>query len=215
MGILNDPVDVAFDSKNQRLLVANRNNHRIEAFDLKGTFLFTFGSQGKRKREFNAPWGIATDRAGNFFVSDHDNHRVQVFDGEGNFIRKFGSKGSGQGQLKYPSGIGVLSNGYVVVADRENKRLSVFGSQGQIIRIIGKDKLVSPRWLFIDSHDNILVTDNGYGNKSLLVFSKEGNLLKEIGQGVFRNVWGVVKDRKGDIFVSGRDIDEQYRIFVF
>jgi len=47
-----------FDSKNQRILVADRKNHRIQAFDLKGTFLFTFGFVRKGKGEFKEPYGI-------------------------------------------------------------------------------------------------------------------------------------------------------------
>jgi len=214
------PTDVAFDSKNQRILVVDKKNHRIQAFNPRGTFLFTFGTKGEGNGEFNEPWGIATDQAGSIFVSDTNNHRVQVFDEKGNFLRKFGSYGSGQGELMWPIGIGVLSNGGVAVAEllaREggNKRLSVFNAQGQFIQFIGEGKLKNPLWLFIDSSDNILVADNFGGNESLLIFSKEGILLKQIGQGCFNDAWGAVMNRKGDTFASGRGKDGQHRIFVF
>jgi len=212
-GEFNWPVDVAFDSKNQRILVADSYNHRFQAFDVDGTFLFSFGSKGKATGEFNQPSGITTDKVGNIFVSDNENHRVQEFDGNGNFLREFGSYGTGQGELKSPIGVGILSNGDVVVADHGNQRLCVFNSQGQYIQLIGEDYLSDPQWLFIDSQDNILVADNG--NKSFLFFSKEGKLLKEIGKDLFRNAWGVVMNRKGDIFVSGKGQDKQYRIFAF
>jgi len=175
--------------------------------------------KGNGEGEFSYPRGITTDHGGNVLVSDFNNYRVQVFDEKGNFLRKFGSEGTGEGELKYPIGIGILSNGDVVVAEPAfnsgNKRLSVFNSQGQFIRFIGEGKLDWPHWLFIDSNDNILVADNIFLNPSLLVFSKEGKLLKEIGKGVFSNAWGVVMNRKGHIFVSGKGKDEQHRIFVF
>jgi len=191
----------------------------IQSFDFEGTFLSTFGSEGKEIGEFTEPCGITADQVGNIFVSDNENHRVQVFDEKGKFLREFGSEGTGQGELKYPSGTGIFSNRDVIVAEPRwidgNKRLSVFNSQSQFIRFIGTDKLKDPYWLFIDSHDNILVVDFGNLNTSLLIFSKEGNLLKEIGKGVFDNAWGVVMNGKGDIFVSGRGKDGQHRIFVF
>jgi len=210
------PTDVAFDSKNQRILVADNGNHRIQIFDRQGTFLYTFGSFGDANGKFSFPHGIATDEEGNVFVTDHSNHRVQVFDEKGNFIRSFGLEATGQRVLKHPIGIGILSNGDAVVAEAgntENHRLSIFNSQGQFVRIIGEDKLKRPHWLSVDSQDNILVADAG--TKSVLVFSREGRFLKEIAKGVFKYAFGVVINRKGDIFVSGWDKQKQDRICVF
>jgi len=209
------PRDVTFDSKNQRILVADTLNHRIQVFDFEGSFLFSFGSEGKQDGKFDRPFGIATDFAGNIFVSDKNNHRVQVFDEQGKFMRKFGSEGRAQGELQSPFGIGILSNGDVVVVEYKggNQRLSIFNSQGKFIRFIG-EKIKRPHWLFIDSHDNILVAENGTSS-SVFVLSKEGDVLKQFGSGCFTRAWGVVMNQNGEIFVSGTAKNSQHGIWVF
>ena len=54
------------------------NNHRVSVFDTKGTFLHCFGERSGKK-EFNKPFGIATDTVGNLYVSDRFNNRLVVF----------------------------------------------------------------------------------------------------------------------------------------
>jgi PKD repeat protein len=48
-------------------------------FDGSGTFLTKWGSFGSGEGEFNEPWGVTVDSAGNAYVSDGRNHRIQVF----------------------------------------------------------------------------------------------------------------------------------------
>jgi len=210
-GEFDHPSDVAVDYKSQRILVADTFNNRIQVFDYAGTFLFSFGDKGSGNGEFLNPEGITTDREGNIYVSDTDNNRIQVFDDKGIFLRRFGSKGEGRGDLKEPYGIGILSNGEVVVADHQ--RLSVFDSQGQFVRLVGEASLRNPWWLFVDSQDNILVPD--FDNRSVFVFSSDGEQLQQFGREVFNNTYGVTANLKGEIFVSGRGKDDQCRIFVF
>jgi len=210
------PNDIAFDPKNQRIYVADTLNHRIQAFDLEGTFIFAFGCVGKGKGQFNLPSGITTDKAGNIYVADRNNHRVQVFNDRGSFVRQIGAEGKRPGELKNPWGIGILSNGDVAVAEalsEGNQRLSIFTPKGRFQRFLGDEKLKDPLWLCIDPQDNILVVENG--NRSLVVLSKEGRKLKQIGQGTFERAWGVVINQKGEIFVSGKGMDHQHHIFVF
>jgi len=201
-GEFRSPMDVKFDSKNQRFLVADRGNNRIQAFDLQGNFLFSFGSKGKGNSKFDAPSGLTVDHAGNIFVSDTNNHRVQVFDEKGHFLRKFGSEGTGQGELTCPYGIGILSSGDVVVS--ETSRLSCFSSQGEFIRFIGEGK-VEPWWIFVDSKDNILVPHFGDEITTLSTFSKEGDLLSEEQlYAITHKIFGVVKDHMDQVFFTGQ-----------
>jgi len=212
------PRDIAYDFKNNRLLVTDSLNDRIQSFGMDGKFQSTFGSRGQEKGQFNFPLGIAVDHFGHIYVSDRNNHRIQIFDENGNFLNSFGSEGKAEGELKYPRGLGILSNGDVIVSEsfnneRGNQRLSVFNSQGHFVRFIGKNRLMSPQWLFVDPYDNILVADSV--SKCLYVFSKDGKELKEIGIGTFKKAFGVVISRKGRILISGQGRDDQHRIFVF
>ncbi|MFI5372623.1 MAG: hypothetical protein ACHQ52_13790 [Candidatus Eisenbacteria bacterium] len=44
-----------------------------------GTYLTQWGSNGSGEGQFNIPLGLATDAAGNVYVSDNGNNRVQKF----------------------------------------------------------------------------------------------------------------------------------------
>ncbi len=55
------------------------NNGRIQKFNSTGTFLTKWGSSGSGDGEFNSPYGVAVDPAGNVYVADTDNDRIQKF----------------------------------------------------------------------------------------------------------------------------------------
>ena len=57
-----------------RIIVADAGNNRIQIFDNKGSPLLTFGSKGSGEGQFDRPWSVAVDEAGNFAVADFDNH---------------------------------------------------------------------------------------------------------------------------------------------
>jgi len=206
------PKDVSFDPKNQRLLVADTWNDRIQTFGLDGTFQSCFGAKGEGNGEFDCPFGIASNREGNIFVTDYENHRVQVFDETGNFLFKFEHHGNESKEIQDPCGIAFLSNGHIVLSEMNS--VSIFDSQGRFLRSCGEGQLTNPWWIFVDSQDNILVSDNGIEEHSIFVFSKEGELLSQIGSGLFEKVWGIVMNSKR-IFVSGIGKDGQHRIFLF
>jgi len=218
-GQFSEPRDVAVDPENQRILVADSCNHRIQVFSFEGDYLFELGTKGRENGQLCLPFGVACDQAGNIYVADSFNHRIQVFDRKGNFLKKFGSEGSAPGHLKWPCGLAVLSNGNIVVSEswyndnnKGNKRLSVFDSQGHHLRCIGQDKLKFPGWLSVDPFDNILVADKGI--PSLLLFSKEGKLIREIGSEFFSTVWGLTQNQKGQLFVSGSVYGSPDKLFV-
>ena len=70
--------------------VCDRDNHRIQVFDLDLNFVRSIGSCGKGRGEFNAPDDVKFDTAGNVYVAEINNRRVQVLDSSGHFIRAFG-----------------------------------------------------------------------------------------------------------------------------
>jgi len=214
-GEFHHPKAIAFDPKNQRILVADTGNHRIQVFDLEGGFLFSFGYFAWIKPGFNKPSGIAINQGGDILVSNVANHHVYLFNEKGKLIGEIGSEGAGKGELMCPSGMGFFSNGDVVIADNGNRRLSIFNSQGQFVGFVGSGKLQWPRGLWVDNRDNILVVDNLIGISSLFVFSKKGELLKEIGQDTFKDALGVVVNQNGEILVSGVRKDGRHCIFVF
>ena len=73
--------------------VCDAKNHRIQVFDLDLNFIRSIGSHGKGRGEFDEPYDVKFDSAGNMYVVECGNGRVQVMDINGRFIRAFGQEG--------------------------------------------------------------------------------------------------------------------------
>ncbi len=82
-GEFNYPWGVCFDSKNQRILISDGDNHRVQLFDTKGKFVAMFGSKGSGQGQFNNPQGICIQpTTNNIVVAEENNHRIQVFNND-------------------------------------------------------------------------------------------------------------------------------------
>ena len=125
-----DPSGVAIAGN--ELYVCDRQNNRIQVFDLDLSYLRHFGDTAGG---LHHPWDVAVDTAGNLYIADHDNARVQVLDKSGGFIRTI-AKGIGK-----PSGVHIIC-GYLYVSIFNEHRVAVyncksgeevasFGGQGQ------------------------------------------------------------------------------------
>ena len=77
-GELQRPTGIAVDHKG-RLVIADRDNHRIQVFSPSGEFLTKFGTKGEREGELNDPHGLAVLSDGRIAEADFRNNRVQLF----------------------------------------------------------------------------------------------------------------------------------------
>lgn len=111
-GQFRSPSGVAVDAAGD-VYVSDTNNHRIQVFDMYGTFKRQFGSSGSTAGRFAFPHGIAIDDAsGTLYVADRDNHRVQVFDLQGTYqYSRGGSFGYDPDKGDYIRPEGVAING--------------------------------------------------------------------------------------------------------
>ncbi len=131
-GAFDNPNGIAVLS-NGNILVADRNNERIQIFNSSGVYQSQFGSLGSGNGQFatnNGAVDIAVDGSDNIWVVDRGNHRVQKFNSSGVYQDQFGSNGTGNGQFNQPNGIGIAPNGDIYVCDRLNERVQVFNSSG-------------------------------------------------------------------------------------
>jgi DNA-binding beta-propeller fold protein YncE len=71
----------------KRLYVSDRDNGRIQVYDLEGKFLFGWGEEGSGQGQFDDPIQTAFDKDGNLWVCDSDNHRLQVFTADGKYLK--------------------------------------------------------------------------------------------------------------------------------
>ena len=132
-GELDDPRGVTL--YDNQVYVCDRNNHRIQVFDLDLNFVRSIGSLGKGRGEFGAPYDVKFDTAGNMYVAEWGNERVQVMDTSGQFIRVFGQEG--ERKLGGPSGLHIADK-YVYVSDFNGDCIVVYETSGQFVTSFGR-----------------------------------------------------------------------------
>lgn len=147
-GELTEPHAVATDASGN-IYVADADSHRVEKFDASGNFVLALGKDvdsvhpgtgsevcavaadckaglpGDQAGEFNFPEGIATDAAGNVYVSDLENGRVEEFDSSGNVVRIIA--GTASPAFRSPAQISTNAAGQLFVADAGNSEIQEFG----------------------------------------------------------------------------------------
>ncbi|CAI8036074.1 E3 ubiquitin-protein ligase TRIM71 [Geodia barretti] len=119
-GKFNDPRGITM-YENQ-VYVCDRNNHRIQVFDLDLHFVKSIGSYGDSNGELDAPYDVKFDNDGNMYIVELGNRRVQVMNTDGQFIRMFGQKRVGN--IGLPTGLHVDKDKNIVyISDFANDRM--------------------------------------------------------------------------------------------
>ena len=203
--------------KGNRLAIGNHSDsvHKVQIYDLNGTFITQFGSLGTGAGEFNKPYGVSYADDGNIWVTDHNNHRVQIFDGNGTYLSQFGGF-SLSPALNNPSAMAMdLQNYYF--SDSDNDQVVVMKQEdGAYIRKIASGgtalgKVLNPKGITLDGQGRIYVADNE--NDRVQVFENNGSFVRSIGNNqVFSSPWGVAVAEDGTPYVSDSEAD---RIFIF
>ena len=174
---------------NERLYVADTDNHRIIVYDLENTEkLFSFTSPIQRHCERievcavedrNLPTSIEVIDE-KIFVAYGFQDEIQVFDLDGNYLWRFGSSGTQAGQFDSPYRLVALNN-ELFVADLENYRIQVFDLDGNFLREFGTYNEVSGQHskpFDVNIYDSqIFVVDQT--ENSILVFDLNGEFIKE------------------------------------
>lgn len=121
-GQFGEPIGVAVDSGGNVYVTENA-NHRVQKFQVAqtggvwtATPVATWGSSGSGNGQFNRPYGIAVDAAGNVWVADGFNGRVQKFNSAGVFQSVLGAAGTAAGQFVVATWVGVGPTGDLFVS---------------------------------------------------------------------------------------------------
>lgn len=105
--------------------MADRNNSRIQIFDLDGNYKGQWKHVGK-------PYGLFACEDGTLFVcgleSDSERFRVLKLSRDGAVQAEFGETGDGPGQFLMAHSVYVDKNGAVFVADGKANRVQKFTS---------------------------------------------------------------------------------------
>lgn len=203
------PLTVAVGAKDE-IYVADRLGARIQVYSPVGKYI-------KRFRPVESmvwsPIGVATDKAGNIYVTDAKSgeHRVLKFDTDGKLLLKFGKQGSKKGEFNYPNAVAVAANGDIYVCDGNNARIQVFDKNGKFLRQIAGSAggaLTHPTGIDVSREGEIHVTES-FGH-DVQVYDTKGNNLYNFGKfgisdGEFRYPKGIAITPDGTVFVSDKD----------
>ena len=174
-------------------------------YQLDGKFISRIGKPGKRKLEFNSPRGLTFDHNGYLYICDTGNNRVQILSKEFVFKDQFRQK-----SFKNPCDV-KLTRKYIYVLDESNPCLHLFNYNLILQKSVlsrGKGlQLIDPQSCYIDSSDNILVSDY---QGSIFIFNPGFELIHRISISYLRSV---TVDRQGRIIaVSGGG---EKRLYIF
>jgi streptogramin lyase len=172
---------------------------RIQMFGSSGAFLTAW--RGPSGAVLDFPFGVASDGAGNVYVTDRGNARVQRFSPTGAFISTFG----GPGNFDQPLGVTLDRTGNVYVVDGGEENVQKFTAVGDPIATFDfGSSLAGPTGIATDPGGNLYLTDSG--NDRVLHFSPSGAVLGQFGgpgpgSGTFSNPTGVATDCRGNVYV--------------
>ncbi|MGA3040069.1 MAG: hypothetical protein ABSF54_04675 [Bryobacteraceae bacterium] len=180
---LNQPYDVALDAAGN-LYIADYGNQRVRAVDTNGniTTVAGNGSSGSNADGGPAtgalligPRNVATDPAGNLYISDFDGHRVREVapDGIISTVAGIGLAGfSGDGgpaiaaQLAFPAGLARDAAGNLYIVDSANVRIrKVLAGVGTIVTVLTQQSFGMPNiqlaGLAANAAGNLYIPESG------------------------------------------------------
>ena len=116
-----------------QLYVCDRNNHRIQVFDLDLNFVTSIGEKGEEIGQIDAPYDVQFDTKGTMYVVELGNRRVQAFYKDGKSIA-FGQER--KGHIGLPTALHIV-NSKVYVSDFADDKIVVYTTSGQFAGIVG------------------------------------------------------------------------------
>jgi DNA-binding beta-propeller fold protein YncE len=151
---------VALDPKGEQMYLADLDNHRIRAVDLKTGIVRTVAGDGKRGVPQDGaeaiaaplvdPRAVAADAQGNIYILERSGHALRAVDSRGRIRTVAGTGKAGatgddgdahQAELNGPKHLCIDLDGNVVIADTENHLIRKYlPREGKIVRIAGTGK---------------------------------------------------------------------------
>ncbi len=188
--------------------VADKQNNRIQKFDLDGTYLGEISHNPENPNRLNGPVDLIVDNSGNVYVVDGSGFSVEKYSSSGEFITEWG-------QIDAVS-IDLDDQGYLYVMDTVGKKVFQYSDDGQYIQ----------DWEFEaykDSYGGGIDFKDGYlylaysGNYFALKLSMDGSQNYRWGPyspapEKFDATSGITVDNQGQIIVAD-EVDHRIQVF--
>ena len=173
------PRGVAFNIRNEKILVVDSRNHRVQLFSEQGEYLSQFGGKGNLDHQLMYPHGLSVNSDGNIIVADSSNKLVKVFSQSGQLLQKIG----GDGSFTFPFHC-VQYDKYLIVSDIREHCIKVFDRDGNFQYEFGKKgegdgEFNKPRGLSVNKAGHLMVCDEL--NHRVQVFELNGKFITKFG----------------------------------
>jgi DNA-binding beta-propeller fold protein YncE len=147
-----------------RLLVTDTGNHRMQLLTRDGEFLRAVGSFGNLLGQMNEPVGISQGPNGSIFLADTWNGRVQEFTPDFFALNDWPVDAWSGTSINNKPYSAVDSAGRVYVTDPEGYRVLVFNGDGTYLARFGSygtgtNNFGLPNGIAIDAQDNVYIAD--------------------------------------------------------
>ncbi|WP_197440178.1 peptidyl-alpha-hydroxyglycine alpha-amidating lyase family protein [Polystyrenella longa] len=156
--------------------------------------------------------GMAQDKEENIWLFNKGDDPVQCYTPDGEFVRTWGA-----GDFKDPHHIRIDDEGSIWVADFGLHIVQKYTPEGKLLMELGEKNVKGedkthfnmPTDMVIGPNGDIFVTD-GYGNRRIVHFDKNGQYIKEwgsygTGRGQFVLPHAIVMDKDGKLYVADRN----------
>ena len=178
-GELNWPAGIAFDIKNENILVADSKNNRVQFFSEQGEYVKQFGVKGNLDHQLVIPHGLSVNCDGNIIVADSGNKLVKIFSQSGQLLQKIG----GDGSFTFPFHC-VQYDKYLIVSDSDEHCIKVFDRDGNFQYKFGKQgegdgEFNNPHCLTVNKAGHLIVCD--VWNHRVQVFELNGKFITKFG----------------------------------
>ena len=173
---------VAFDAPKENLFVADLDNRRIRAINLKSGIVITIAGNGQRgipvdgARAKDAPLvdprAVAVDSKGSVYILERSGHALRRVDRDGTIrtVAGSGKKGNAEGEalkaeFNGPKHICVDATDNVIIADTDNHVIRKYlAKENKVVRIAGAEsgefRLKQPHGVQLDKNGALYIADS-------------------------------------------------------
>ncbi len=157
-----------------RLLVTDTGNHRMQLLDRDGNFVQQIGGFGNLLGQMNEPVGISQGPNGSLFLADTWNGRVQEFTPDFFALNEWPVDAWSGTSINNKPYTAVDSAGRIYVTDPEGYRVLIFNPDGSYLARFGSfgnetSNFGLPNGIAIDDQNFVYISDSG--NNRILKFA--------------------------------------------